>query len=179
MQISFAPSSQWAWYKAGSCHVRIRGARIDCSTSTSAVIVLRICYVYSKNNVARVSMIVCFVICTISTLVIYGRVWHDIDPVALDLPGLKVTGCSAPPSREVWKVFAPNLVLHTILYLATTIPAFYMRRRGKRSQMMDRLVRECVLLPHSVLFPTVSLSSSFLPAGELCTPRSSVRVSGD
>ncbi|KAI0801418.1 hypothetical protein C8Q74DRAFT_490241 [Fomes fomentarius] len=127
-----------------------------------AVIVLRICYVYSKNNVARFSMIGCFVACTISTLVIYGLVWHDIDPVALDLPGLKLTGCSAPPSREVWKVFAPNLVLHTILYLATTIPAFDMRRRGKKSQLMDRLVRD-----GGALYSTIFAAAMFSTVGSL------------
>ena len=109
-----------------------------------AVIVLRICYVYSKRQIVRLFIIGCFVCTTIVTLIIYGLIWHDIDPVSLDLPGFTRTGCTAPPSTEVWKLFVPNLVLHTILYLATTIPMLRARRVGKHSKLMDRLAREYV-----------------------------------
>ena len=106
---------------------------------------LRICYVYSKNLIARAFIVGIFVACVISTAVLLGVVWHDIEAVPVNIPGLKITSCTAPPSKAVWKLFVPNIVLHTVLYLATTIPALRMRRLGKKSMLMDRLVMECVI----------------------------------
>ncbi|KAI0779007.1 hypothetical protein BD413DRAFT_632767 [Trametes elegans] len=107
-----------------------------------AIIVLRICYVYSKDFIVRGSVVACFVATTVVTVVIYGKIWHDVDPVAIPVPGLVINGCTAPTSREIWKLFVPNLVLHTVLYLATTIPALRMRRVGKDSRLLNRLVRD-------------------------------------
>ena len=112
----------------------------------AAIIVLRICYVYSKNLLARAFIVGIFVACVISTAVLLGVVWHDIEAVPVNIPGLKITSCTAPPSKAVWKLFVPNIVLHTVLYLATTIPALRMRRLGKKSMLMDRLVMECVAI---------------------------------
>ena len=111
-----------------------------------AIIVLRICYVYSKNLIARAFIVGTFVACVVSTAVLLGVVWHDLEAVPVNIPGLKITSCTAPPSKAVWKLFVPNIVLHTVLYLATTIPALRMRRLGKKSMLMDRLVMECVIL---------------------------------
>ncbi|KAI0652674.1 hypothetical protein C8Q79DRAFT_1005841 [Trametes meyenii] len=104
-----------------------------------AIIVLRICYVYSKELIARLFVISCFVACTIVTFVILGKIWHDIDSVAIPLRGLKINGCTAPPSRQIWKVLIPNLGLHTVLYLATTLPVLKMRLIGKQSRLLNRL----------------------------------------
>ncbi|KAH9854418.1 hypothetical protein C2E23DRAFT_884010 [Lenzites betulinus] len=108
-----------------------------------AVIVLRICYVYSKSSVVRVFIIGCFAACTVVTLALYGKIWHDVDSTAVTLPpGVKFTGCTAPPSRQVWKIFLPNLGLHTLLYLATTVPMLRMRRLGQQSRLLNRLARD-------------------------------------
>ena len=112
----------------------------------TAIIVLRICYVYSKNLLARAFIVGIFVACVISTAVLLGVVWHDIEAVPVNIPGIKITSCTAPPSKAVWKLFVPNIVLHTVLYLATTIPALRMRRLGKKSMLMDRLVMEYVTI---------------------------------
>ncbi|KAI0673950.1 hypothetical protein C8Q78DRAFT_1076902 [Trametes maxima] len=104
-----------------------------------AIIVLRICYVYSKELMARLFVIGCFVACTVVTFVILGKIWHDIDSVAIPLRGLKINGCTAPPSRQIWKVLIPNLGLHTVLYLATTLPVLRMRLIGKQSRLLNRL----------------------------------------
>ncbi|OSD01197.1 hypothetical protein PYCCODRAFT_1436691 [Trametes coccinea BRFM310] len=107
-----------------------------------AIIVLRICYVYSKDFVTRAFVVGCFVACTIISLVIFGKIWHDVDPVAIPVPGLKLNGCTAPQAHQIWKIFIPNLALHTLLYLATTLPPLRMRRMGKRSQLLDRLAMD-------------------------------------
>ncbi|KAI0327688.1 hypothetical protein GY45DRAFT_1256521 [Cubamyces sp. BRFM 1775] len=106
------------------------------------IIVLRICYVYSKEFVTRAFIVGCFVACSIITLAIYGKIWHDVDSVPIPVPGLKIDGCTAPPSRQIWKMFIPNLGLHTLLYLATTLPMLRMRRVGKQSHLLDRLARD-------------------------------------
>ncbi|KAI8980564.1 hypothetical protein BD414DRAFT_492584 [Trametes punicea] len=115
-----------------------------------AIIVLRICYVYSKSFVARAFIVGCFVSTTVITLLLYGMIWHDIDPVPMPYPGLKIDGCTAPPSGQVWKLFIPNLVLHTVLYLATTLPPLMMRRIGRTSHLLDRLARDGGILYFNV-----------------------------
>ena len=113
-------------------------------TGFLAIIVLRICYVYSKSFYVRILLIVSLVGTTTATLVIFFvTIWRNIDPHLFYLPpGITIPGCKAPPSQQVWKLFVPNLAFHTILYLATTIPALRMRRMGKQSQLMRRLVIE-------------------------------------
>ncbi|KAI0352280.1 hypothetical protein OH77DRAFT_1523532 [Trametes cingulata] len=107
-----------------------------------SIIVMRICLVYSKDFIARAFIVGCFVACTVITLVIYGKVWHDVDPIPIPVPGLKIDGCTAPASRQVWKIFLPNLGFHTLLYLATTMPMLRARMVGKQSRLMNRLARD-------------------------------------
>lgn len=107
-----------------------------------AVIVLRICYVYSKDAIIRAFVVGCFLACTIITFVIYGKIWDDVDSIAHPFPSLRIDGCTAPPSRQIWKMFLPNLGLHTLLYLATTLPMLRMRIVGKQSRLLNRLARE-------------------------------------
>ncbi|EJF67423.1 hypothetical protein DICSQDRAFT_165251 [Dichomitus squalens LYAD-421 SS1] len=106
-----------------------------------AIIVLRICYVYSKDIVARAIVIGTLAVCTICTLVLFGTVWHDID-AHLPVPGITIDSCTAPPSREMWKIFVPSIILHTLLFLATTLPAVRLRRLGQQSMLVDRLVMD-------------------------------------
>ncbi|CDO77268.1 hypothetical protein BN946_scf184753.g18 [Trametes cinnabarina] len=107
-----------------------------------AIIVLRICYVYSKDFFTRALTVGSFVACTVMTLSIFGKIWHDVDPFAVPVPGLQLKGCTAPQSRQIWKIFVPNLALHTLLFLATTLPPLRMRRIGKKSQILDRLAMD-------------------------------------
>ncbi|KAI0640252.1 hypothetical protein C8Q77DRAFT_1045330 [Trametes polyzona] len=121
-----------------------------------SVIVLRICYVYSKDIVARAFIIGCFVATTIITLVIYGKIWHDVDSIAIPVRGLEIDGCTAPPSRQIWKLFLPNLGLHTLLYLATTLPMLRMRRVGKQSRLLNRLARDGGIFYFNIFVGTVA-----------------------
>ncbi|KAI0370072.1 hypothetical protein BV20DRAFT_944893 [Pilatotrama ljubarskyi] len=107
-----------------------------------AIIVMRICLVYSKDFVARAFIVGCFIACTVLTLVIYVKVWHDVDPIPIPLPGLKINGCTAPESRQVWKIFIPNLGLHTLLYVVTSFPMLRARMVGKQSRLLNRLARD-------------------------------------
>ncbi|TFK91156.1 hypothetical protein K466DRAFT_542188 [Polyporus arcularius HHB13444] len=129
-----------------------------------AIIVLRICYVYSKNLLVRGLVVGTFVTCSAITLSFLGIIWHELDPVAVDIPGITINSCSVPQSEEIWKLYVPNLVLHTILYLATTLPVLRLRAIGKQSQLMDRLARDggvfYFVVFASALFSTLGALSS-------------------
>ncbi|KAI1786801.1 hypothetical protein LXA43DRAFT_897234 [Ganoderma leucocontextum] len=127
-----------------------------------AIIVLRICYVYSKNPIARGIVVGTFVTSVVSTCVLFRTIWHDVEAVPVNVPGLKITSCTAPPSKTVWRMFVPNLILHTVLYLATTIPALRMRRLGKKSMLMDRLVMD-----GGIFFSVVFVAAMFSAIGSL------------
>ena len=103
---------------------------------------MRICLVYARNLLVRGLVVASFVVCSIITVTLFGVIWHDLDPIALSVPGFKINGCTVPPSQEVWKLFVPNLILHTVLYLATTVPVLRLRAVGKQSQLLNRLARE-------------------------------------
>ncbi|RPD64779.1 hypothetical protein L227DRAFT_591105 [Lentinus tigrinus ALCF2SS1-6] len=129
-----------------------------------AIIVLRICLVYARNRLVQSLVVGSFVVCSIITVTLFGTLWHDLDPIAIDVPGLKINSCTTPPSREIWKLYVPNLVLHTILYLATTVPVLKLRAIGKQSQLLNRLARDggifYFVVFASALFSTLGALSS-------------------
>ncbi|KAI0756129.1 hypothetical protein C8Q80DRAFT_1090864 [Daedaleopsis nitida] len=129
-----------------------------------SIIVLRICYVYSKSPLVRFFIVGCFAASTVSTYVVLGIVWHDMDSLPIPDVGFTIIGCNVPPSKQVWKIFLPNLVIHTILFLATTIPAMRMRRAGKNSQLTNRLVRD-----GGVFYFVVFVAAMFSAVGSLAT----------
>ncbi len=142
MPTSSSQSSDLRWFKVCRPRSTLFTSNDPQPRCSPAVIVLRICYVYSKDAIIRGFVVGCFFACTIITFVIYGKIWHDVDSFANPVPGLKIDGCTAPPSRQIWKMFLPNLGLHTLLYLATTLPMIRMRRVGKQSRLLNRLARE-------------------------------------
>ncbi|OJT08318.1 hypothetical protein TRAPUB_770 [Trametes pubescens] len=142
MPTSSSQSSDLRWFKVCRPRSTLFTSNDPQPRCSPAVIVLRICYVYSKDAIIRGFVVGCFFACTIITFVIYGKIWHDVDSFANPVPGLKIDGCTAPPSRQIWKMFLPNLGLHTLLYLATTLPMIRMRRVGKQSRLLNRLARD-------------------------------------
>ncbi|RDX50514.1 hypothetical protein OH76DRAFT_1455377 [Lentinus brumalis] len=137
---------------------------LQLTRTDTAIIVLRICYVYSKNLLVRGLVVGTFVTCSAITLSFLGIIWHELDPVAVNIPGVTINSCSVPQSQEIWKLYVPNLVLHTILYLATTLPVLRLRALGKQSQLMDRLARDggvfYFVVFASALFSTLGALSS-------------------
>ncbi|CCL98057.1 uncharacterized protein FIBRA_00051 [Fibroporia radiculosa] len=113
-----------------------------CITIVQAIIVLRIWYIYSMRRVARIMIVGCFVICATATAITISIVYSDFLTIPLKLPGFHTPGCSVPPSDNMWRVFLPNIILHTILFAATTWPALRMHRCGRQSPLMNRLVRD-------------------------------------
>ncbi|KAH9948201.1 hypothetical protein B0H21DRAFT_735021 [Amylocystis lapponica] len=127
------------------CNVGIRAtfiADLFAVANVQAIIVLRIWYIYSNRRVARLLVVAAFVGCTIASTVMLVQLYPDLHPEKITIPGIKFIGCTAPISNNIWKVFLPSLVLHTILYIATTWPAIRLRRMGRDSPLMNRLVRD-------------------------------------
>ncbi|KAH9829508.1 uncharacterized protein C8Q71DRAFT_863265 [Rhodofomes roseus] len=112
-------------------------------TVVQAIIVVRVWYIYSGRLLARVFVLGVF----LASIVISAREFAAILPsvhfeVDVSLP---FRGCPAPPITGVWTIFLPYLVTQTILFVATMWPVVNLRRQGRYSQVMGRLVRDgCV-----------------------------------
>ncbi|PCH43580.1 hypothetical protein WOLCODRAFT_164557 [Wolfiporia cocos MD-104 SS10] len=52
------------------------------------------------------------------------------------------SGCAIPLTYNMWKVYAPNLILHTVLFMATTWPAVQMSGRGTNAPLLFRLTQD-------------------------------------
>lgn len=50
--------------------------------------------------------------------------------------------CIPPQATALWKLYVPYLVLQTILFAGTLLPAVRPWRRRQRSQLLKRIVRE-------------------------------------
>lgn len=127
-----------------------------------AIIVLRIWYMFSNRPIARSFILAFFLATLITTIVLFKTIYADFRQVSPPVPGISNPGCSAPPSNRVWRIYLPNLILHTVLYLATTWPAFWMRRHGTRSPLMNRLLKD-----GGIFYVTVFASAAFTTIGAL------------
>lgn len=112
----------------------------------TAVLVLRIWYLYRHSTLARALAMFCFVACAMAcvmTLYFTGEEIKGIDINATYKLDLDIVGCIVTPPRDLWKVFAPVLVLHTILYLFTAYRGLHHRSVvAEPAPVMARLVRE-------------------------------------
>ena len=112
----------------------------------TAVLVLRIWYLYRHSALARALVLFCFVACAVAcamTLYFTGEEVKGIDLDVIYGLDLEIVGCIVTPPRDLWKVFAPVLVLHTILYLFTAYRGLHHRSVvAEPASVMARLVRE-------------------------------------
>lgn len=107
-----------------------------------AIIVLRIWYLYANSLLGRIVILSCYILCTVASFVILGFIWNELKPFEVSIPGLDLIGCTAPPATHLWRIYVIGLVMHTILYAATTLPALRMRHRQRSSPLMTRLLKE-------------------------------------
>ncbi|KZP20908.1 hypothetical protein FIBSPDRAFT_826294 [Athelia psychrophila] len=134
-----------------------------------AVLVLRIWYLYRHSWVARLLVIISFVSCGISCCTTLYFVGREITAIALDSYGLdlQVLGCLITPPTGLWRVFAPVLVLHTVLYLFTAYRGLHNRSVvAEAAPVMLRLVRDGGILYFVVLgacYPA-SQSTNMMPS---------------
>lgn len=97
---------------------------------------------------ARTLILLCFFVCGIGSATSFYFVGRQVDAVSLESLGLgglslEISGCLVAPPSDVWRVFTPVLVLHTVLYLFTAYRG--LRRQSiiaEAAPVVLRLVRE-------------------------------------
>ena len=92
---------------------------------------------YFGEGGCRDQELACYAASIVVDFVLLGIEWHELKPSYV--PSI---GCTPPNAPHVGRLFVQHLVLHTILYLATTIPAIGMWHSKNRSPIMGRILRE-------------------------------------
>lgn len=85
------------------------------------------------------------VICTTGSVVSLGLSFPNIHSEVIDAPGIRILsmGCTAPPPSNLWRIFVPSVVIHTILYLFTAYRGLKTRSvAAETAPVVQRLVRE-------------------------------------
>jgi len=125
-------------------------------TIVQAIIVTRCWYLFQNCRVSRFVIIFSYLGCAVATFIILGFVWHELQPLQMDM-GIEWDGCMAPLSKHVYRVFIPGIIIHTLLYGATTLPALRLKSKGKSSPIMNRLMMDGGGM-YLVVFVTVMFS---------------------
>lgn len=111
----------------------------------SAVLVLRIWYLYRHSPMARLLVVLCFCTSVAASCTLLYFTARDLKPIMLTVPGvtLRMNGCMTPPPPKVWALFIPTLMLHTIIYLFTAYRGVKNRSVvAEAAPIMNRLLRE-------------------------------------
>lgn len=82
------------------------------------------------------------VISFLVTLAVTARELVFIYPGFTPIGGLSYIPCMPPPPFRFWRLYVPDLVVQTIVFGATLWPAVQLWLNGRRSQLLNRIVRE-------------------------------------
>lgn len=110
-----------------------------------AVVILRVWYILSARRTARAIVMASFAIVVAVTSHELAAMYPNFRPSVIfaDSP------CTPPLVANFWKLCVPELVLQTVIFAAILWPAVNAWRRGRHSQLLNRIVRECVCILHS------------------------------
>lgn len=103
------------------------------------IIVLRIWYLYSGRTFGRVIVAVCFAASIAVDVVLVARDWPRMG-FLYD----SAMGCVPKYATNAWELFVHHLVLHSVLYVAATVPAVQSWYREKHSPLASHILREYV-----------------------------------
>ncbi|KAH7907898.1 hypothetical protein BJ138DRAFT_1069691 [Hygrophoropsis aurantiaca] len=82
-----------------------------------AILLLRVWHMFPRNSFVRLSACASFLGCTSATFATlflsFGNL-HSV-PIPQVLAG-QFVGCTSPPPANIWKIFIPNIVIHTVLF---------------------------------------------------------------
>lgn len=120
------------------------------SLTNLAILVVRIWYLYSKSIVGRLTVIACFAVSVIGTIItasVNGGLPSKSD---------KQWGCVPLPQPELWRIFALHVGFHTVLYILTVIPAVRTWRSSSISPVMVHILREYVQYSNTADIVSVS-----------------------
>ena len=113
--------------------------------SRLAIVVLRVWYVLSSRWVGRAIVVVSFLVAIAVTARELAFIYPDFSAIfALD-----AIPCMPPPAHRFSRLYVPNLVAQTIVFGATLWPALQLWRKGRRSQLLNRIVLEQVTVFHA------------------------------
>ncbi|KZP20942.1 hypothetical protein FIBSPDRAFT_1021530 [Athelia psychrophila] len=140
-----------------------------------AVLVLRIWYLFRHSIIARSLVLFCFFACGIASAIALYFVGRQIEAVSIKSFGLdiEIIGCLAAPSSNSWHVFAPVLVLHTVLYLFTAYRGLHNQSVvAEAAPFMLRLVRD-----GGILYLVILATDSDVRMNSLMLSLTSVSIS--
>lgn len=103
----------------------------------TATVVLRVWYILSSRRAVRIFVAVSFFVTVVVTARELALIYPNFKP-----DGLLPIACLPPLSARIWRLYVPNLILQTIVFGGTLLPAVRLWRKGQRSQLLERMVRE-------------------------------------
>ncbi|TFY61559.1 hypothetical protein EVJ58_g4442 [Rhodofomes roseus] len=124
------------------------------------IIVLRIWYMFAERPIARLLVVCAYLTAIVVTAAEMGILFASIVPIKYNIPGVVYHHCTAPPVAKIWRLYLPNFILHTILFVATTWPI--LQQRSSTSPLMIRLVRD-----GGIFYVAVFAASAFTTVGSL------------
>ena len=104
-----------------------------------AVLVLRIWYTNRDAPIIRFGVALCYIGNIVTIGILMAPVWRDITS---RLPQYYVSGCASMQTTHAWRLFVPGIVMYSVIYAATIIPALREWYHGRNSMLMHRTVRK-------------------------------------
>ncbi|KAH7922329.1 hypothetical protein BV22DRAFT_1037614 [Leucogyrophana mollusca] len=132
-----------------SARICDRAIRASCTLTVfavsinQAILLLRVWYMFPRSLSARLLALVSFVACTCASFATLFTAFKDLH--SLPLPpevAAYFPGCTTPPPSDIWRIFIPNMVIHTILFGFTVIRAMDGTWKFAHAPLMRRLLQE-------------------------------------
>ncbi|TFK66177.1 hypothetical protein BDN72DRAFT_159217 [Pluteus cervinus] len=123
-----------------------------------AALVTRLWYLFSHNKYMQLGIITSFLV---SLILGWYFMYMSVSPIMVIASSTKdrfMSGCASTYPEKFWRVYAPSLVLHTLLYALTAYRALRNRRLLKQTPVLMRLMRDGGLYL-LVVFLTVGITS--------------------
>ena len=105
-------------------------------------------YVLSGRLAGRVLVLVVFAVSVVISareFAIILPTFKIVRPILYPFHVPSYSGCLPPSISRMWTVFLPYLVAQSVLFLASLWPIVDLWMRGRQSQVMNQITRECAV----------------------------------
>lgn len=116
------------------------------------MLVLRVCHLFSYNQLIQGTTVLCFSASVITSSYFMYQATKDLQiisskssvsiPEILSKLHLAIDGCQTARPKRYWRIFLPALILHTLLYVLTAFRALRNRQFLKDAPILKRLLRD-------------------------------------